>query len=470
MSERIGIISSLPSPERLVGALRDVGYDFSGAVADIVDNSIAAEATKIDIQVHWEGADSWVRITDNGTGMDGATLSEALRFGSERSYRPDDLGKFGLGLKTASLSQCRDITVASRTSAKVRRVQARRFDLDRVIRVNKWEIEDVPAALREDELVEPLANGPGTVVLWTRLDRVLAYRTPHGERAKRALLEMVERLEQHLAMVFHRFIEGDLGGRHRRAITITVNGNRIKPWNPFAPQEPATQHLPLVDIDIAQRGVSGVATFDPYVLPSKERFSSEAEFNRLSGPAKWNQQQGFYIYRADRMIQSGGWSRMRAPDEHTKLARAALNFYPDLDDAFGLNIAKMRVHLPTQLRERLKSPIEALLKEAKRAYNPRTNPRSGGNPRPPAHPTDSQNPADVVPATKPPPPASQDSNAEPTTETDPTSLDWPPRPLHPRPREALEKAADAVGERSALERIIEQLRSVNPEVSRDLGW
>ena len=103
-------VEVLPSPRRLVEALRDVGYDFVGAVADLVDNSIAANATTVDIDVQWDGADSWLRIADNGTGMDTRTITEALRFGSERSYRPDDLGKFGLGLKTASLSQCRTIT------------------------------------------------------------------------------------------------------------------------------------------------------------------------------------------------------------------------------------------------------------------------------------------------------------------------------------------------------------------------
>ena len=116
MAKRPDTVEVLPSPKRLIEALRDVGYDFAGAVADLIDNSIAANATRVDIQVRWDGPDSWLRIADNGTGMDGLTITEALRFGSERSYRPDDLGKFGLGLKTASLSQCRQILVASRTS------------------------------------------------------------------------------------------------------------------------------------------------------------------------------------------------------------------------------------------------------------------------------------------------------------------------------------------------------------------
>src|SRR4051794_33177748 len=122
MPRRPDTVTVLPSPRRLIEALRDVGYDFVSAVADLIDNSIAANATRVDLQVKWEGSDSWIRIADNGTGMDAATITEALRFGSERSYRPDDLGKFGLGLKTASLSQCRQILVASRVSEQIARI------------------------------------------------------------------------------------------------------------------------------------------------------------------------------------------------------------------------------------------------------------------------------------------------------------------------------------------------------------
>lgn len=468
MAENISTIASLPSPKRLIAALRDVGYDFSGAVADIVDNSLAADATEIDIQLHWDGPDSWIRIADNGFGMDAATISEALRFGSERSYRPDDLGKFGLGLKTASLSQCKDITVASRTSNKICRLEVRRFDLDRVFKKNKWEIEDLPPSFRVPELVEPLQDAPGTVVLWTKLDRVLSYRSPHGDRAKNAFWDLAKRLEQHLGMVFHRFIEGDLGTKRRKRGVIRVNGNLVDPWNPFAPEEEETKHLQRLEIDIADNGVAGFITFDPYVLPSKDRFSSEAEFNRLSGPSKWNQQQGFYIYRANRMIQSGGWSRMRTADEHTKLARVSIDFFPDLDEAFGINIAKMRVNLPRSLRERLKTPIEDLLREAKKAYSPKpmVSKPTAKTPR-----TGLPRTGDLTPAQKP---AAGGLGGQTATSMGAPlgDISWPPpvlrRPDAPRP--ALEHAAESVGEADALERIITRLRSDSPEVCRDLGW
>src|ERR1043166_1683520 len=95
-------IEVIPGARRLVKSLRDLGYDFVRAVADLVDNSVAARASRVDITIKFDGADSWVRIADDGAGMAGSTINEAMRYGTERDYEADDLGKFGLGLKTAS--------------------------------------------------------------------------------------------------------------------------------------------------------------------------------------------------------------------------------------------------------------------------------------------------------------------------------------------------------------------------------
>ncbi len=106
----------IPSARRLMSSLRDLGYDFAAAVADLVDNSITAGADEVRIDIEFDGDHSWVRIADNGTGMTEEQLLEAMRYGSERDYENDDLGRFGLGLKTASLSQCHKLTVATKSS------------------------------------------------------------------------------------------------------------------------------------------------------------------------------------------------------------------------------------------------------------------------------------------------------------------------------------------------------------------
>jgi DNA topoisomerase VI subunit B len=163
----------IPSARRLMTSMRDMGYDFATAVADVVDNSVEARATHVAIDVRFDGDGSWVRIIDNGTGMKPAQIREALRYGSEREYDGhESLGKFGLGLKTASLSQCRVLTVASRTQ-KSGRMEVRQLDLDHIEDTNDWEILQLSAAERP-EPVEVL-GGRGTVVLLD-FDQVLLGR------------------------------------------------------------------------------------------------------------------------------------------------------------------------------------------------------------------------------------------------------------------------------------------------------
>src|SRR6266568_4465762 len=313
----------IPSAARTVASLRDIGYDAPHAVADLIDNSLAAGASQVDVTVEFDGAESWIRVADNGTGMDAATLQEALRYGSRRDYATDDLGKFGFGLKTASTSQCRRLTVASRRSSQYARMEVRCLDLGHIERTNEWEVLVLDSTERPAQVTEPLQVHTGTVVLWEDLDRILAYKDPWGEWARKRLLSLAEQIDLHLGMVFHRFLAGEVPGRR---LGITVNESRVAPWDPFCRQEPRTEELPAKDLVVAGEEGVGIVRVHPYVLPRQTEFSSDAAWRRASGPANWNRQQGFYVYRAHRMIQSGGWNRLRTADEHTKLARVSLDF------------------------------------------------------------------------------------------------------------------------------------------------
>jgi len=366
-----------PSAARLTGSLRDIGYDFPTAVADILDNSVAAGATRVDVMVEFDGADSRVIIADDGCGMGSRALLEALRFGTRRTYRGGELGRYGLGLKTASLSQCRSVTVVSRSSREVVRTYARVLDLDVVEDWDEWVVGDPgpdPLVARARRM---LAEGPGTVVMWQRLDRVLPEKRPEGGWARRRLETLAARTAAHLGVVFHRYLEGTAG---QVPLVITVNGQKVAGWDPFAPGEQARQELPAQRFQVTSGKVTGYVTLRRYVLPSRDRFSSPAEFERLSGPMNWNRQQGLYVYRVDRLVQWGGWNGIRGIDEHTKLARAALEFDTELDEAFHINVAKMRVSLPPQLRQMLEAPVHELCIHADGAY--RRAPRHAARPVP----------------------------------------------------------------------------------------
>lgn len=343
-----------------------MGYDFAAAVADLVDNSVEAKATLVAIDIEFDGDDSWVRIADNGCGMNTAQLREAMRYGAEREYEDDDLGKFGLGLKTASMSQCQRLSVASRVNKDRADIAAFCWDLDHIEKTNRWEILPLERNGLNPAIRQPLKDSTGTVVLWQRLDRILGFKHPYGEFARKRLLSMCRELEEHLGMVFHRFLAGETRGRR---LKILVNGNPVQPWDPYARSEPHHQALQTVTLPVEQDGrVIGEVLLEPFVLPHQNRFSSPAAHAAASGPKKWNRQQGFYIYRAGRMIQSGGWSNLRTIDEHLKLARVAMSFSPKLDEAFKINVAKMRVQLPAVLRDAVEKAIGPVLRIADKAY------------------------------------------------------------------------------------------------------
>jgi hypothetical protein len=366
--------SVTPSAARLTDSLRDIGYDFSSAIADLVDNSITAEATEVNVLIEFDGAASRVYISDNGLGMTLNGLTEAMRFGSRRKYGRGDLGRYGLGLKTASLSQGRCLTVVTRTSAGRRVIQTRQLDLDIVAEFDDWLIIEPDRTDVIERARNLLEDAPGTAVIWEKLDRVVPAKNSAGGWARRRLETLQQKTAEHLSMVFHKFLSGEVG---KERLVITVNDEKLAPWDPFARSEPTTQELLPQVFEIEHGESAGQVTLRRFVLPGRDQFSSPAEFERMSGPLKWNRQQGLYTYRAGRLVQWGGWAGIRSIDEHTKLARASVEFDTDLDEAFNINVAKMRVALPSQLRHMIERPINEICALADEMY--RKSSKSSGD-------------------------------------------------------------------------------------------
>jgi hypothetical protein len=360
-------VTILPSAGRLMTSLRDIGYEVASAVADLVDNAIDANATHIAIDVIADGPNSWLRVSDDGIGMSGPRLDEAMRYGTRADYGPRALGHFGLGLKTASLSQCRRLTVASSERHK-NRTTIRRWDLDDVIATDSWSLERIPVRSAPERLLAPLVEtGHGTVVLWENLDRMLPRRPTPG-MTMRVLATAENEISEHLAMVFHRFLDGEAyAGRGR--LTMTLNGQEVPAWDPFATSEPHTRALPPQTLDYEDSDGRLVAIdVHPYILPAQQHFSSPEAHRRAGGPQRWNRHQGFYMYRRDRVIQAGGWSRLRTLDEHAKLARIAIDLPVDQEDRFAVDVAKMRVTIPEELRPGLRAVASGAVAVAQERY------------------------------------------------------------------------------------------------------
>lgn len=356
-----------PRASSMVEALRDIGYSLESAVADIIDNSISAVATRIDIRFGWDGQDApWLAIIDDGNGMSEAELIEAMRPGGRDPLElrgVDDLGRFGLGLKTASFSQCRKVTVVSKAGGKL---SARQWDLDLVRAKNRWVLRTPRLSEFEELPVLSLLGDKGTFVLWQCLDRLDLGND--AARVHQVFNERIASISEHVSLVFHRFISGE--PKHPKLV-IRVSDIPIEPFDPFNAKHPATMHLGEEPLNIEGE----IVTFKPYILPHHSRVSTE-EYEQFGGRDGYLRNQGFYIYRNRRLIIHGTWFRMARQDELTKLARVQVDIPNTLDHLWTIDVRKSRARPPEAVKKRLKSILERIRDTAKRPYQHRGVPAS----------------------------------------------------------------------------------------------
>lgn len=355
-----------PDVARIVDGLRDTGYEFKTAVADIIDNSLAAGATLVDVSVALDLENEvLVSVADNGHGMNRKGLIEAMRYGSPQREDLASLGKFGLGLKTASTAFCRRLLVTSRDKANAHALTAC-WDLEKMAKANSWTLEVREASPAERKLLDQTApKSAGTVVIWSSVDRVLpGYADPGGQPRKKALKKLVQELSDHIAMVYQRFL--DHSDERAGNATIRVNGRDIPAWDPFQIGE---TKAPVFEEEVAvQMYDDSEVTFlvRCFVLPRVSEFSTpEAEkAARLSAD-----RQGVYIYRENRLIHGPDWLGMYKKEPHFTLARFELSFGHDLDEALQVDIKKSRILLDPTLYEYLSDRIFPLARrEAEQRY------------------------------------------------------------------------------------------------------
>ena len=352
-------IELLPDPNRVIEGLRDTGYDFNTAIADIIDNSISALASRIDIRVYLDPVMNMiVSIADNGCGMDFFSLQNAMRYGSSRRADPSSLGKFGLGLKTASTAFCRQLSVVSRaeTSGETRKVQ---WDLDYIAEINKWKLKVQDPSPEEVEILENTAgSSTGTLVIWDRIDRLFGREYKQKSAAQNALNKVIDQLIFHVSMVYEHFIiEG---------IAITINEKAVLPWDPFCKKEANTEMVSEHPVEVElPDGTPSSFMLRAYVLPPTNEFSSkESERNAKLE----NSMQGFYIYREKRLIHHGDWLGMYKLEPHGTLLRVEFVFDHTLDTAFSIDIKKSRVILNQDIFDYIK---EQFLPAPRRAADER---------------------------------------------------------------------------------------------------
>jgi hypothetical protein len=344
----------VPEPAGLVASLAAFGYTVEASVADLVDNSVSAGATQVDVDLTWAGADSWVAVSDNGNGMSESELVTAMtvaaRWGAERDKA--DLGRFGMGLKSASFAHARLLTVASRRAGEDWHV--RTWDLDLISEKGKWLLLEGATAEAEGPLMQVLdvIDGPGTVVLWQRLS---AYQgiPEQDPRVKHQFLLESGNVTKHLGLTFHRFLDGP------RAVRLRVNSAPVQPWDPFLQHHLATVRMPTEELLLGEHLVKAT----PFVLPAPHRLTNE-EREAAGRDRGWLKLQGLYIYRRDRLIAAGGWYRLRKREEKFNQARIAVEVPAETDEHWKVDVKKSTAWPPVSLRRSLKSIADRACKEA----------------------------------------------------------------------------------------------------------
>jgi hypothetical protein len=337
-----------------------LGYSPATALADVIDNSISAGAANVWLNFAWDGERSAISILDDGIGMDEDELERAMRLGDrnpldERSA--SDLGRFGLGLKTSSFSQCRSLTVISRRSG---RTSCLRWDLD-VLKdagPGEWPLLVGPADRSDHHLRIVDGIESGTLVLWEKMDRIVG----PGFREKN-FLDLIDAIDRHLSMVFHRYVSGP-----SPKLKIHINGIAIRPWDPFLASHPATWSSPEERLMTS----SGMVEVQCHVLPHRDRLEPKL-FDLAAGPDGWTAQQGFYVYRNERLLVAGSWlglgtGRAWTKEEAHRLARIRLDIPNTADADWKIDIRKSTARPPVWIRNRLVQLAEDTRARARRVF------------------------------------------------------------------------------------------------------
>ena len=361
-----------PNPEYLIKSIAEQGYSLETALADLMDNSISAHADKIEILIKMDEEPFTLFLADNGDGMDEEALKSSMHFPSNS---PDsqravlDLGRFGLGMKTASFSQTRKFTVLSRKKG-TSEYFGRTWDLN-ALKTNKWqlivnskeEIEQIIHAYQtqsQDNLGQFDNYEPNVIVVWYGLYKYEEY-LEEDNRRKALNREITEVATDHLSLVFHRFME-----RKKSPLQVRVNNLRLKAFNPFPTDENG-----LRSVEFKQKSFgSDSIKLEGFVLPARS-IDETKESNFTLWTTKYRSlidMEGIYIYRADRIILFGGWNGLIKKVPRLQLARLRVEIGNSVDHLLHLNVAKSQVIIPHDLKDAFENYINDLKDEASKEF------------------------------------------------------------------------------------------------------
>ena len=356
-----------PRADILVESTRSIGYTFESALADIIDNSIGNGATHIDVRFS-SIEPRYIAILDDGCGMTPDELIIAMRYGSKNvndQRVESDLGRFGLGLKTASLSQCRKLTVISKKNDTI---SAASWDLDFIIEQQGWSLKvyDYDEMINQyntaiPRILDELNNyESGTIVIWEDFDKMLE----DASEPDTLFDEKISIARSHLELIYHNFLDKT----SKSPIELRFNYRPLVAKDPFLTKHPGTQPLSEEYIDLEGHNIR----VKPYILPYINKLSPE-DINLLGTLDDLRNKQGIYVYRNNRLIIWGTWFRLDTKNELNKLARIRVDIPNSLDHIWDIDIKKSTASLPNSIKQNLKFIVKRAIGSSERVYTHQGN-------------------------------------------------------------------------------------------------
>lgn len=338
-------IETHPAAAPVINALRNIGYTAQTAIADIVDNSIDAGASIIDLHFEYNNGNGFILIKDNGNGMSDSELQTAMTIGSKNPMedrKANELGRFGMGLKTASFSLGKRVSVISKKNEVLAH---RSWDLDLVNKHNKWHLNKyIPDDIKPNLLT--LEDASGTIVYIDNLDR-FSKAGATSPLSKSSYLKKIKRIRDYLELVYHLLLNDNL--------TITINNNQLSGWNPFLLDMSDSIQEKVFEGERQGFRVNGKRVMvQPYVLPHPSNYNT-TEFEKAGGIKGWREHQGFYIYRENRLVTYGDWLGLFKKESIYDLVRIRVDFFNSSDDDWKIDIKKSSISIPEEAKENLES-------------------------------------------------------------------------------------------------------------------
>jgi hypothetical protein len=326
-----------PDPLAILDSNRNLGYSIEEAVADLIDNAITAKATNIIFNLDWKNGIPIFRLQDNGDGMSEDKLINSFKLGSLEKRNPKDLGRFGFGMKTASLSQARELIVI--TKQKNDKVYLRSLDLDFIAKNKSWNLKHCDALEFKSEIEQLNTEGHGTFICWKNWDR--------APESNENFISLITKISNYSAVCFHRYIE--------MGINIYSHDELLKPINPIPKDSQKYSEVPLKNHENSKQTA--------YILKHPKFWEQEYDLLPQINSYKlfngFQAQQGIFIYRCNRLLNpNGGWLGVIKPINSSKLARVTIDYPNSADNLWSLDITKTNATIPYEFKKEIEKLIE----------------------------------------------------------------------------------------------------------------